>query len=98
DLTRLAGRYQGVNIKLDKTGGLTEAMALASDARTMGFDVMIGCMLGTSLGIAPAFLLGAGARWVDLDGALLLARDRSDPFIFEGGQLSPPPPRGRDGD
>jgi L-Ala-D/L-Glu epimerase len=92
DLPRLIGRYQGINIKLDKTGGLTEAIALADEARALGFDVMIGCMLSTSLGIAPAFLLGKGARWVDLDGALLLARDRPDALNERGGLLHPPHP------
>jgi L-Ala-D/L-Glu epimerase len=88
DLPRLKGRYAGINIKLDKAGGLTEGIALATEARAMGFDVMVGCMLSTSLGIAPAFLLGSGARWVDLDGALLLAEDRDNPLRFSGGLLS----------
>jgi L-Ala-D/L-Glu epimerase len=90
DLARLKGRYSGINIKLDKAGGLTEGIALAAEARAMGFDVMVGCMLSTSLGIAPAFLLGAGARWVDLDGALLLAEDRANPIKEKGGLLHPP--------
>lgn len=88
DLPRLKGRYQGINIKLDKAGGLTEGIALAAEARAMGFDVMVGCMLSTSLGIAPAFLLGAGARWVDLDGALLLAEDRETPLTFQQGVIN----------
>jgi len=75
DLDRLAG-YQAINIKLDKAGGLTEALAMAKVARARGMKLMIGCMLATSLGIAPALLLGQLAEWVDLDGALLLARDR----------------------
>ncbi len=91
DLPRLKGRYQGINIKLDKAGGLTEGIALAAKARAMGFDIMVGCMLSTSLGIAPAFLLGAEARWVDLDGALLLAKDRTNALKLEGGLLHPPP-------
>jgi L-Ala-D/L-Glu epimerase len=90
DLPRLKGRYNGINIKLDKAGGLTEGIALAAEASAMGFDVMVGCMLSTSLGIAPAFLLGAGARWVDLDGALLLAEDRANPLKEKGGLLHPP--------
>jgi L-Ala-D/L-Glu epimerase len=94
DLPRLKGRYAGINIKLDKAGGLTEAIALAAEARAMGFDVMIGCMLSTSLGIAPAFLLGVGARWVDLDGALLLAQDRENPLRFSRGLLSHSPEGG----
>jgi L-Ala-D/L-Glu epimerase len=89
DLPRLAGRYAGINIKLDKAGGLTEGIALAAQARASGFDVMVGCMLSTSLGIAPAFLLGSGARWVDLDGALLLAKDRDVRLKERGGLLHP---------
>lgn len=89
DLARLKGRYCGINIKLDKAGGLTEGIALATEARAMGFDVMVGCMLSTSLGIAPAFLLGHGARWVDLDGALLLAEDREARHVMRDGLLTP---------
>jgi len=92
DLPRLAGRYQAINIKLDKAGGLTEALALAAEARAMGLDVMVGCMLATSLGIAPAFLVSGQARWVDLDGALLLAEDREAAMACEGGLLEPPGP------
>jgi L-alanine-DL-glutamate epimerase-like enolase superfamily enzyme len=90
DLERCVDRFQGVNIKLDKAGGLTEALALAEAARVRGLDVMIGCMLATSLGIAPAALLGARARWIDLDGPLLLARDRKPGFTFADGKLIPP--------
>jgi L-Ala-D/L-Glu epimerase len=90
DLPRLKGRYTGINIKLDKAGGLTEGLALAAEARALGFDVMIGCMLSTSLGITPAFLLGAGARWVDLDGSLLLAKDREARFVLKDGLLQLP--------
>jgi L-Ala-D/L-Glu epimerase len=89
DLPRLKGRYAGINIKLDKAGGLTEGIALAGEARAMGFDVMLGCMLSTSLGIAPAFLLGADARWVDLDGPLLLAKDREARHVMRDGLLMP---------
>ncbi len=78
DLPRLLGRYQAINIKLDKAGGLTEALALRDQAQALGFRTMVGCMLSTSLGIAPAKLVAQGADWVDLDGALLLARDRPD--------------------
>jgi L-alanine-DL-glutamate epimerase-like enolase superfamily enzyme len=92
DLPRLAGRYQAINIKLDKAGGLTEAIALAAEAKTMGFEVMVGCMLATSLGIAPAFLVSGGARWVDLDGAMLLANDRPAAMACENGLLEPPAP------
>jgi len=91
DLKRCAGRYQVINIKLDKAGGLTEALALAKAARERGLDLMIGCMLSTSLGVAPAFLAGQQARWVDLDGPLLLAEDRPDPVRFEGAVMHPPP-------
>lgn len=89
DLERCRGRYHAINVKLDKAGGLTEALALIAEARTQGFRVMVGCMLGTSLGIAPAFLAAQGADWVDLDGALLLARDRPDGFELDGGLLRP---------
>ena len=92
DLPRLVGRYQAINIKLDKAGGLTEALALAAEARALGLDVMVGCMLATSLGIAPAFLASNGAKWVDLDGALLLARDRPAAMRCEDGLLEPPGP------
>jgi L-Ala-D/L-Glu epimerase len=77
DLPRLMGRYQAINIKLDKAGGLTEALALKAQAQAAGLKIMVGCMLCTSLAIAPAALVAQGADWVDLDGALLLARDRS---------------------
>lgn len=88
DLDRLS-MYQAVNIKLDKAGGLTEALRLAEGARARGQAIMVGCMLGTSLGIAPAFLAGQCARWVDLDGALLLARDRDGGLRAEAGALYP---------
>ncbi len=74
DLARCVGRYNAINIKLDKAGGLTEGLALASAAQASGLDIMVGCMLSTSLGVAPAFILAQQARWVDLDGPLLLAR------------------------
>lgn len=90
DLEHCRGRYQAINIKLDKAGGLTEALALRTEAQAMGFRVMVGCMLGTSLGIAPAFLAAQGADWVDLDGALLLARDRAEGFVLKNGTLTPP--------
>ena len=76
-LPALAGKYDMVNIKLDKTGGLTEALALRDAARAAGFGVMVGCMVGSSLGMAPAVLVAQGAAVVDLDGPLLLARDRA---------------------
>jgi L-alanine-DL-glutamate epimerase-like enolase superfamily enzyme len=89
DLDRCAGRFDAVNIKLDKAGGLTAAMLLADAARDRGMEVMVGCMLSTSLGIAPAWLLAQQARWVDLDGPLLLARDRPDGFTFDGAMMRP---------
>jgi L-alanine-DL-glutamate epimerase-like enolase superfamily enzyme len=92
DLARCIGRYAAINIKLDKTGGLTEALALAAEARTAGLDLMVGCMLATSLGIAPAMLVAQAARWVDLDGALLLAEDRDGALACSDGVLSPPSP------
>lgn len=92
DLTRCAGRYQAINIKLDKAGGLTEALALAAEAKMMGLEIMVGCMLATSLGIAPAFLVAQQARWIDLDGALLLAEDRPSAMRAEHGLLEPAAP------
>ena len=89
DLPCCAGRYQAINIKLDKSGGLTEALALAAAARELGLEVMVGCMLATSLGIAPATLVGQQARWVDLDGALLLAEDRPAALGMTIAGLSP---------
>ncbi len=89
DLDRCVGRFDAVNIKLDKAGGLTAAMMLAEGACDRGMAVMVGCMLSTSLGIAPAYLLAQHARWVDLDGPLLLARDRPDGFSFDGAMMRP---------
>jgi L-alanine-DL-glutamate epimerase-like enolase superfamily enzyme len=93
DLATLAGRYDAVNVKLDKAGGLTEALALAADARAAGFRIMVGCMVSTSLAMAPAMLLAQGADWVDLDGPLLLARDRQPGLVYEGALVHPPEPR-----
>ena len=92
DLARCVGRYAAINIKLDKAGGLTEALALADEARRAGCMLMVGCMLSTSLGIAPAFLAAQGAEWVDLDGPLLLARDHPDGFGFRDGKIVNGPP------
>ncbi len=92
DLPALAGLYDAVNIKLDKSGGLTAALALRDEARRLGFGVMIGCMVGTSLAMAPAVLLAQGADYVDLDGPLLLARDRTPGLTYEGSLVSPPVP------
>ncbi|TWB97037.1 L-alanine-DL-glutamate epimerase-like enolase superfamily enzyme [Bradyrhizobium macuxiense] len=89
-LAGLRGRYDAVNIKLDKTGGLTEALAMADAARAHGFEIMIGCMVATSLAMAPAMLIAQAARFVDLDGPLLLARDRDDGLRYEGSLVYPP--------
>ena len=92
DLPALAGRYDAVNIKLDKTGGLTEALAMAQAAKARGFKIMVGSMVATSLAAAPALLLARYADWVDLDGPLLLARDRVPPLAIDNGWISPPSP------
>ena len=92
DLAALRGRYDAINIKLDKAGGLTEALALLGEAERLGFSVMIGCMVATSLAMAPAILLAARAKYVDLDGPLLLARDRPDGLTYEGALVHPPSP------
>jgi L-Ala-D/L-Glu epimerase len=91
DITALIDRYDAVNIKLDKAGGLTEALAMADAARAAGLDIMAGSMVSTSLGIAPAMLVASYARWVDLDGPLLLARDREPPAVIRDGLIEPPP-------
>lgn len=90
DAARLAPCYDGVNIKLDKAGGLTEALKLADAAEAAGLKIMVGCMLSTSRGIAPAFVLAQRAQWVDLDGPALLADDRENGFKFAGGKIIPP--------
>jgi L-alanine-DL-glutamate epimerase-like enolase superfamily enzyme len=90
-LDALRGRYDAVNIKLDKTGGLTEALLMADAAREMGFEIMAGCMVGTSLAMAPAMLIGQMAAFVDLDGPLLLAEDREPGLVYEGSTIIPPP-------
>ena len=87
DLARLAPLYQGVNIKLDKTGGLTEALTLARAAKALGLDLMVGCMAGTSLSMAPAYVVASLCHWADLDGPLLLAQDRTPPMDYGGGKL-----------
>ena len=86
---RLVGKYDAVNIKLDKTGGLTEALAVASDARALGFDLMVGCMVATSLAMAPALLAADHALVIDLDGPLLLALDRPHGLHYEGSIVHP---------
>jgi L-alanine-DL-glutamate epimerase-like enolase superfamily enzyme len=89
-LNDLRDRYDAVNIKLDKTGGLTEALAMADAAQALGFEIMVGCMVATSLAMAPAMLLARQARFVDLDGPLLLARDRADGLRYDGSLVYPP--------
>ena len=91
-LAHIAGKYDAVNIKLDKTGGLTEALRLAAAAKAAGLGIMVGCMVATSLAMAPALLLAADARWVDLDGPLLLARDRDHGLVYHGSRVQPPAP------
>ncbi|MCT2558913.1 dipeptide epimerase [Tsuneonella sp. YG55] len=89
DLDRVAARYQAINVKLDKTGGLTEALELARDARNRGLKLMSGCMVCSSLGIAPAFFIAQTADWADLDGPLWLAQDRPGGVAERGGFLHP---------
>ena len=91
-LAALQGRYDAVNIKLDKTGGLTEALATMRDARALELKIMVGSMVATSLSMAPALLLAQDADWVDLDGPLLLERDRDPGLNYEAGMVSPPAP------
>jgi L-alanine-DL-glutamate epimerase-like enolase superfamily enzyme len=91
-LAALHGKYDAVNIKLDKTGGLTEALALADEAERAGFTLMLGSMVSTSLGVAPALLLAARAKFVDLDGPLLLAKDRTPGLRYESARVFPPAP------
>ena len=89
-LPELRGRYDAVNIKLDKTGGLTEALAMADAAQAMGLEIMVGCMVATSLSMAPAMLIAQQARFVDLDGPLLLAKDRDGGLRYDGSTIYPP--------
>ncbi|MGO7584422.1 N-acetyl-D-Glu racemase DgcA [Rhizobium ruizarguesonis] len=90
DLAGLADRYDAINIKLDKTGGLTEALSMKAEAERLGFSIMIGCMVGTSLAMAPAVLLAQNADFVDLDGPLLLARDREPGLRYAASLVFPP--------
>lgn len=89
-LPDLKGKYDVINIKLDKTGGLTEALELRKAALAEGYDIMVGCMVGTSLAMAPATIVAQGARVVDLDGPLLLAEDRPEPLQFDAEGVHPP--------
>jgi len=91
DLSRLTSRYEMLNIKLDKTGGFTEALLLSARARDAGFKLLIGCMVCTSLGIAPARLLASASDYVDLDGPLLLAGDRHHAVPYDSGRIGIPP-------
>jgi L-alanine-DL-glutamate epimerase-like enolase superfamily enzyme len=91
-LAALRDRYDAVNIKLDKTGGLTGALAMSAQARQLGFKIMVGCMLATSLAMAPATLVAQSADWVDLDGPLLLAKDRAHGLVYPGSRVMPPAP------
>jgi L-Ala-D/L-Glu epimerase len=91
-LDALAGKYDAVNVKLDKAGGLTEALALAGAAEQRGLAVMVGCMVATSLAMAPAMLVAQRARVVDLDGPLLLAKDRPEGLRYDGSLVYPPEP------
>ncbi|QND26932.1 dipeptide epimerase [Sinorhizobium meliloti] len=90
DLERLVGRYDAVNIKLDKTGGLTEALRMRAAAEALGLKIMVGCMVGSSLAMAPAVLVAQGADFVDLDGPLLLSKDRSPGLRYEASLVFPP--------
>ena len=89
-LKGLRERYDAINIKLDKTGGLTEALAMTSEARALGFEIMAGCMVATSLAMAPAMMIAQDARVVDLDGPLLLAKDRENGLRYDGSTVYPP--------
>ncbi len=91
-LPGLRAKYDMINIKLDKTGGLTEALALKAEAERLGLKVMVGCMIGSSLGMAPALLVAQGAAIVDLDGPLLLARDRAHGLTYDAAGVHPPAP------
>lgn len=91
-LAKLKNRYDCINIKLDKTGGLTEALLMYEEARSLGFSIMVGCMVGTSLAMAPALLLAQDADFVDLDGPLLLAKDRENGLDYPSSLVTPPSP------
>ena len=90
DLASLRDRYDAINIKLDKAGGLTEALIMKAEAERLGYTIMVGCMLGTSLAMAPAVLLAQDAAFADLDGPLLLARDRTSGLVYDGSWVHPP--------
>ena len=90
DRALCARRYGAVNIKLDKTGGLTEALLLKAEAQALGLEIMAGCMVATSLSMAPAMIIAQGVGFVDLDGPLLLAKDREPGLEFVGSVIMPP--------
>ncbi len=92
-LPSLKGKYDMVNIKLDKTGGLTEALKLKAEAQAQGYGIMVGCMVASSLAMAPAVLVAQGAQIVDLDGPLLLAADRDHPLIYDEAGVHPATPQ-----
>ena len=89
DLEKCIGKYDVINIKLDKTGGLTEALKLKEKAKTKKFDIMVGCMVGTSLAMAPALILAQNVKWVDLDGPLLMSEDRKHNLIYKNSEIQP---------
>ena len=91
-LPALKNKYDMVNIKLDKTGGLTEALLLRVQAEAAGFDIMVGCMVGSSLGMAPAAIVAQGVAYTDLDGPLLLAKDRKSPLLYDEKGVHPSEP------
>ena len=91
-LAALVGKYDLVNLKLDKTGGLTEALAARTEARRLGLGLMVGCMVGSSLAMAPAVLLAQGIAFSDLDGPLLLSQDRENPLQYDAAGVHPPQP------
>ena len=93
ELAACARRYGAVNVKLDKAGGLTEALAVVDQARALGLELMAGCMVATSLAMAPAMVIAQGAEVADLDGPLLLARDRDPGLVFDGSLIFPPTPQ-----
>ena len=89
-LEKCIGKYDVINIKLDKTGGLTEALKLKKNAELLNFDIMVGCMVGSSLAMAPAIYLAQNVKWVDLDGPLLLSEDRKNPLKYYNNKIHPP--------
>ena len=89
-LEKCIGKYDVINIKLDKTGGLTEALKLKKNAELLNFDIMVGCMVGSSLAMAPAIYLAQNVKWVDLDGPLLLSEDRKNPLKYSNSKIHPP--------